>query len=96
MRNPMDGRGFALALMKRPKHWPLSVMFALAHGERRGPDGLPLRGFLAFGHGATVYFGNVGDAPTKRPENFEAHLRMLESLSYLSLEAVLDDGWKVD
>jgi hypothetical protein len=50
MKNPMDGRGFALALMKRPQHWPLRLVFALAHPARPDPWGLPGQGFLAYGH----------------------------------------------
>jgi hypothetical protein len=96
MKNPMDGRGFALALMKRPQHWPLRLVFALAHPARPDPWGLPGQGFLAYGHGATVYLGDVGDVPPKRPEDFEEHLKTLESVTYLSLEAVLGDGWRVD
>lgn len=88
-----------LALMKAPHKWPLRVVLPLAHATRRDAWGAPECAFIALGHGAKLYLGNVGDfhrGETLQRERFEGALTRFRSLTYVSLEAIAGDGWRVD
>lgn len=89
----------ALGLMRSPERWPLRVVLPLVHATRRDPWGSPAQAFLAYGHGAQVYAGNVLElepSDTATRARFEAALERFASVSYITLEAVLGDGWRVD
>jgi hypothetical protein len=89
----------SLALMEHPERWPLKIALALAHAKRTDETGFPLVGFLAWGHGPKVYLANLGDfqpGESTTRAGFEKALERFESLSYVSLRAVLGDGWNVD
>ena len=89
----------ALAMMQDPTRWPLRVVLPLVHATRRDPWDCPAQAFLAYGHGAQLYLGNVGDfrpGDSSTRARFELALERFKSVSYLTLEAVLGDGWRVD
>ena len=53
---------------------------------------------LAVGHGSRVFFANVGDfarADLQTRAAFEAALKRLESVRYLSFAAILEE-WRID
>jgi hypothetical protein len=94
----MPNREDSLAMMRDTALWPARTVLPLAHAERKDEWGSPALAFLAWGHGSTLYFGNVGDLPSMRlgQDAFEAHLTTLASLTFVSFDAVLADGWLVD
>lgn len=88
-----------IELMQNAERWPLYVVLPLAHRTRELESGLSLLGFLAYGHGAIVYLGNVGDflpGETMAHDTFEAALKRFTSLRFVSWEALVDDGWEVN
>lgn len=79
-------------LMADPRRWPLRSRLPLtrdveALSMTRGvvAGGWPELGFLCEGQGAKVFFGDVTEK-----------LESCKSLSYVSLAAVIADGWRVD
>lgn len=90
-----------LELMKSPERWPLRVVLALAHATKRDPrnGGLPVLGFLAIGHGPTVYVAELDDfrpGETTDRTRFEKALERFRTVRFISFEAVLQSGWRVD
>lgn len=89
----------ALRTMQLPERWPLRVVLALAHTKRKDAFGLPVCGFVALGHGPRVYLANVGDlgrAELLSRAAFDEALKRIEVMCYLSFEAIVYDGWRVD
>lgn len=89
----------ALALMRDPTRWPLRFVLPLVHAELRDQYGSPAQAFLAYGHGAQVFRGNVLDfkhGDNANRARFEAALTRFDSVSFLTFEAILGAGWKVD
>lgn len=92
-------QGDSLEFMRRPMRWPLRVVLPLVHATRRDEYGSPAQAFLAYGHASQLFVGNVGSfRPGEFSDRarFETALERFESVSYLTLEAVLGDGWRVD
>jgi hypothetical protein len=81
-------------MMARPELWPLRWILPLVHRERRDDDwGLPSQAFLLAGRGTTVFLGNVyylEGGPLR------AKLSALERRTYVSFDAIVADGWRVD
>ena len=87
-----------IALMNESRRWPLGIMLALVHAQRR-EAGLPLCAFLAIGHGAVVFVGNVGDFTREQkasPRSFHVALEKLKAEPFDSFSAVYLAGWRVD
>ena len=89
----------AIQTLQHPEAWPFRVLLPLAHSLRRDEQGYPLCGFVALGHGSRVYLGNVGDIDNGELQSraaFEVALRRFQSVHYLSFDAIIHDGWRVD
>ena len=85
----MHTREQHLAMMANPGRWPCWPFLPLV--RVRGGGWPPDQGLLWAGSGLTVHLCNLLMIP-KSVEEFRA----LPSLTYGSLEEILNDGWEVD
>lgn len=98
--DPIEARARArdLALMQTPERWPFRTMLPLCHRSRVDETHYPVQALLALGHGSRVFFANVGDFERSDMQTraaFEAALKRLESVRYLSFAAILEE-WRID
>lgn len=89
----------AIQTLQHPQTWPFRVVLPLVHSTRRDERGYPQCGFVAIGHRSRVYLGDVGElkhAEMQTREALEHALKRFEVMCYLSFEAIIYDGWRVD
>jgi hypothetical protein len=77
--------------MADPASWPLGPVLALARGNPLG--GFGELGFLARGHGATVYVGSIMDLEAGP---LEPQLPRFKVRAYKDFASLSRAGWKVD
>ena len=98
--DPIEARARArdLALMQTPERWPFRKLLPLCHRTRVDETHYPAQAVLALDHGTRVFFANVGSftrAELQTRDAFEAALKCLESVRYLSFAAILEE-WRID
>jgi hypothetical protein len=77
--------------MADPSTWPLGPMLALIRGNPLGAFGE--LGFLARGHGSTVYVGNLMDLEAGP---LEPQLPRFKVRAYKDFASLARAGWRVD
>lgn len=86
-------------MLTEPARWPFRVVLPLAHTTRTDELGSPRCAVLAYGHGPTLFLANVGDFERLELQSrsaFELALTRFETVCYISFDAILKDGWRVD
>lgn len=86
-------------MLREPERWPFRVVLPLAHTTQKDQWGSPVCAVLAYGHGPTLFFANVGDFERLELQSrsaFELALTRFESLTFMTYEAILKAGWRID